>query len=355
MDKQTNRATLTTGLRVSDDLDALLSTEGQMAFVDYFVEARDRVEDRYYAEVDGDTTAHQRAMTLLGGFVKPLLGMQIANPQQFYSFLGRLTRWAWLSTSLGIYNDEINAIADPARRLLTAHVNTVDIAWDAAIRQQIKAETGGLLVEVGTGRGNSIIRLAYLLPQTKVVSITITPEQADISTALAKDLGADNVEVRLGDIFDPDITKDLVGKADAVTAIEVNGHFTHERKTEGMCIMGQMLKTGAPLSLVDLSVPKPTTGFRMHYAESNTWYHPTTQQYLAAIEAAGVRLEKYVKYTPSMIQSFLDTQLSMRSHRARLRQEFGAVVAAIWPEVMGTAYLWSSRIADYGHFQGRKQ
>ncbi len=355
MQKQTRQTALVTGLRVSEDIDALLSTEGQMAFVDYFVEARDRVENRYYAELDAGTTRRERTTALMRGFINPLIGKPIANPEAFYSFMERLTRWVWLSVSLGIYNNEINAIQDPARRLLVSNVNTVDVAWDAAIRQQIKAEKGGLLVEIGTGRGNSIIRLAYLLPQTKVVSITICPEQAHIASALAKELGADNVEVRLGDIFDPDTTKDLVGKADAVTAIEVTGHFPRERKSEGMAVMGQMLKSGAPLSLIDLALPKPAKGFRKYYCDANTWLTGTYEEFLTALEAADVGLTKYVKYTPSMFKTMVDTTLSLRAHRDHLRQEFGPLIATIWPEIPKTLYLLTLKTADYLHFLCRKQ
>jgi len=130
-----------------------------------------------------------------------------------------------LSISIGVYDSEIHAVPDTARRLILAQVNTVDTTWRPAVSRLADLGGKGLIVEVGTGRGNSVARLATLLPEARIVSITISPEQHEIVRELVRELGLTNVEVRRGDIFDPTVTADLVGQADAVGAIEVILHF----------------------------------------------------------------------------------------------------------------------------------
>ncbi|MBZ0277342.1 MAG: class I SAM-dependent methyltransferase, partial [Anaerolineae bacterium] len=223
-------------------------------FARQFVAARDKVEAVYYAEADRSMTAGQRTSKFLGALFNPIIGRPVKDAAHFYETFGRLMRQAWLSVSVGIYNGDIDAISEPATRLHTAQVNTIDLAWRPTV-STIPAD--GLIVEIGTGRGNSVARLARLFPQARIVTITISPEQKAIADKVVAELGLTNVEIRCGDIFDPSVTDDLVGQADAVGAIEVTGHFPHERKGEGIGMFARMLKPGATLSLLDSALRQP--------------------------------------------------------------------------------------------------
>ncbi len=225
-----------------------LDLRGKLEFADWFIPARDGVEAQRYAVSDEHTSPGERARTFLGAVVDPMLGRPVRDAEQFYQTYGRLMRWAWLSISLGIYDDEIQRIEDAARRLIAAQVHTVDTAWRPAMTRLAHQGQDALIVEVGTGQGNSIARLAQLFPRARIVSITVSPEQQEVVQGLVTRLGLKSVEVRLGDIFDPAVTSDLVRKADAVGAIEVALHFPHNQKTDGIQRMARLLKPGAPLS-----------------------------------------------------------------------------------------------------------
>lgn len=348
--------TVLTGLQAPPQLQERMTAEQQLAFASYFIAARDKVEDAYYAELDRRVPPRQRMVKFAWAMIKPLLGRPINDPEQFYETYGRLMRRAWLSISVGVYNDAIHAIPDPARRLLAGQVNTVDIAWEAAVSRLLHNGQDGLLVDVGTGRGNSIVRLCYLLPRVRVISITISPEQAEIADQIVRELGLENrVEVRLGDVFDPAITRDLAGKADGVTAIEVAGHFPHERKAEGIAIMARMLRPSAPLSLIDTAVARPVSRIMRSYMENQGWYVGTPEGYLSAFEDSGVTLAQWVTHTRQMVPSLVDSTRVLRSLRGRLREEFGPIVAALWPETPQRGYMPAFKMIDYVHILGVKR
>jgi cyclopropane fatty-acyl-phospholipid synthase-like methyltransferase len=327
-----------------------LSLDEKRNFARSFVAARDAVEGDYYAGIDKTVSAQQRTRRFLGALIDPAIGRSVRDVEAFYQTFGRLMRWAWLSVSVGIYSPEIGALDDVAQRLHIAQVNTVDTAWRLAYALQ-KPQ---LIVEIGTGRGNSIARLAQLFPQAQIVSITISPEQCEISRQLMQTLGVTNVEVRLGDLFDEGVTADLVGAADAVTAIEVTGHFAHERKAQGIGFMARLLKPGAPLSLLDSSLRKPLPPMLVNYYTNQKWYFGTREVYLGALQAAGLTPIAYIDYAQDTLQTFIDTTTVLRRHRARLREEFGGFMALVWPELPHTVYLSTVKMLDYVHIVGVK-
>jgi cyclopropane fatty-acyl-phospholipid synthase-like methyltransferase len=328
-----------------------LSIEGKRAFAEDFVRVRDEVETEYYAEVDRVVSGATRTRQFLGALFRPAIGRKVKDAEQFYQTYGRLMRWAWLSISIGIYDDGIHAITDPAGRLHTAQVNTVDTAWQAALAC---APEDGLFVEVGTGRGNSIARLAQLRPRARVISITISPEQAQIAGKIAQKLGASNVEIRRGDIFDPAVTQDLQGQADAVTAIEVTGHFPHDMKAKGIAMLAAMLKAGAPLTLMDSALPKPINPMLESYYTNQSWYFGKREMYLNGYEAASVTPTGYLDYSQNTLQTFIDSTTVLRAHRPQLRQEFGFIMAAMWPELPKAVYLPTVKQIEYAHVVGVK-
>ncbi len=346
-----DQAAFDTTFPVPGRIQQALSLDGKQAYIEEFVSARDEVEDAYYSEVDRHSTPAQRTRKFLSALVNPAIGRPVEDAEQFYETFGRLMRRAWLSISVGIYTGPIASLPDAALRLHTAQTNTVDLAWQAALA---RAPKKGLLVEVGTGRGNSVVRLARLLPGVRIVSITISPEQARIVQALAEKLKLRNVEIRQGDIFDPATHTDLLGKADAVTAIEVTGHFPHERKGAGVAIFASLLKRGGTLSIMDTSVDHPLPKAMRSYYENQSWYFGTRRGYLEAFERAGAPPAAYIDHSRDVLQTFPDTTEVLRAHRAGLRREFGPVMALAWPELPRTVYLRAVQQSNYNHIVGIK-
>ena len=330
------------------------SIEGKRQFADYFVSIRDQVELDYYFESDQTTSAVERSNAFLKAVIAPALGQSVEDPERFYQTFGRLMRWAWLSLSVGIYDDDIRKIADAAKRLHMAQVNTVDITWKHAMDC---VPRGGLIVEIGTGRGNSIARLAQLRPDVQIVTITISPEQAAIAKGIVNRLGTNNIEVRRGDMLDPATTADLIGQANAVGAIEVAGHFPIEKKAEGIHLMSQMLQPGGSISMVDTAEDDATKlpSLLESYYTNQSWYFGTHEIYQKALETAEIDIVAYTDYTANILQTFTDTTQVLRQHRSQLKSEFGWVMSRLWPEIPATAYYQTVKQIDYVHILGIKR
>jgi SAM-dependent methyltransferase len=334
------------------DLQSQYGLAGKKSFAAAFTAARDRVENAYYAVADAKTTPGRRSRKFLGAMVTPILGRPMRDAEQFYQTFGRLMRGAWLSISAGLYDEEIQAVADIRQRLLLAQVNTVDQTWRPAVSRIAAGGGNGLIVEVGTGRGNSIARLARLLPETRIVSFTISPEQHEIATAVAREMGLRNVEVRLGNILDPAESADLAGQADAVGAIEVVLHFPTDQKVSGMASMTRLLKNGAPLCILDSAIAKPLSSFAERYYANQSIYFGLREQYFELFERAGLSATAYIDHTPDMNQTFKESTVVLRGLRAQLRREFGSAMSLFWPEVPGTVYVKTLKNVRYVHVVG---
>lgn len=326
------------------------SLEGKRAFARSFMEIRNAVEDEHYAKLDQESSPGERTRKFLGAMVNPIIGKPMRDAEHFYQTFGRLMRFAWLSISVGLYDEAIQAIPDTAERLILAQVHTVDTNWRPAV-SQIAAKNGGrgLIVEVGTGRGNSVARLAQLLPETRIVSVTISPEQHKIVSETMRRMNLHNVEVRLGDIFDPTVTDDLVGQADAAGAIEVVLHFPKEKKLQGMQMLTRLLKPDAPMCIIDSAIAKPLSAFSERYYANQSIYFGLREQYFRLFDEANLEPTSYVDYTPDMNQAFKETTTVLRARRAQLRAEFGRVMSWLWPEVPGTIYIQTLKNIRYVH------
>ena len=352
----TDRTAFAQHFPLSADLEAKFSLQGKQAFLDAFLPVRNRVESEYYAAADLMTTPGERTRKFFSAQLNPIIGKPIANVEQFYQTFGRLMRYAWLSLSVGLYDSEIQAIPDIERRLLLAQVNNVDINWRAAVSHIDQHLSGkGTIVEVGTGRGNSAIRLALMLPLTQIISVTISPEQYEIVSAIVREMGLSNLEVRLADIFDPASTQDLIGRADAAGAIEVVLHFPTARKLEGMRRLTDLLKPSSPFSIVDSSIEKPLSAFAERYYANQSIYFGLREQYFAVFDDANLDPAVYVDYTPDMKQAFRETSVILRKYRQQLRQEFGAILGTLWPEIPGTLYIQTLKNVRYVHAVGIKR
>jgi cyclopropane fatty-acyl-phospholipid synthase-like methyltransferase len=322
---------------------------GKAEFADVFTAARDEVEEAYYAAADRLTTPGARSRRFLAAMINPMIGRPMRDAEEFYQTFGRLMRRAWLSVSLGMYDPEIEAVADTARRLALAQVNTVDTNWLPAVSRVAGAAGAGLIVEVGTGRGNSVARLATLLPRARIVSITISPEQHEIAEAVVRTMGLTNVEIRRGDIFDPGVTEDLVGQADAVGAIEVVLHLPAEMKAAGMGMMTRLLKPNGALCLVDTAIAKPLGAFAVRYYANQSVHFGLREQYFALFEDAGLTPVAYVDHTPGMNRTFRETTQVLRTFRPQLRAEFGPAMSGLWPEIPARVYLRTIKNLRYVH------
>ncbi len=332
-----------------DALEAQFTLAGRRDFAQKFIAARNKVESAYYEQADQKTTPSERSRKFLGAMLDPIIGKPMRDTEQFYQTFGRLMRWAWLSISVGLYDDDIQQVKDIAERLILAQVNTVDTNWRPAV-SQIAARGGiGTIVEVGTGRGNSITRLATLLPNARIVSVTISPEQYEITTGIVREMGLSNVEVRLGDIFDPATTADLVGKADAVGAIEVVLHFPTARKLEGMQQMARLLKPGGALCIIDSAIAQPLSAFAERYYANQSIYFGLREQYFTLFQEANLTPECYVDYTPDMNQAFKESTQILRRFRPQLKQEFGTLMSWLWPEIPGSVYIQTLKNVRYVH------
>lgn len=337
-------------------LEEHFTVAGKQTFAKAFIEVRNAVEDEYYAKVDQTVSPGERTRQFLAAMVNPIIGKPMRDAEQFYQTFGRLMRSAWLSISVGLYDEAIQAIKDTAERLIIAQVHTVDTNWRPAVSQIANNKGGrGLIVEVGTGRGNSVTRLAQLLPETRIVSVTISPEQHQIVSEIVKRMNLTNVEVRLGDIFDPAVTEDLIGQADAVGAIEVVLHFPKPKKLEGMQMMTRLLKPGAPLCIIDSAIAKPLSAFSERYYANQSIYFGLREQYFRLFDEAALKPTCYVDYTPDMNQAFKETTKVLRTHRAQLKTEFGLLMSWLWPEVPGSVYIQTLKNIRYVHAVGIKQ
>lgn len=282
--------------------------------MDTFVAARNKVESVYYAAADLISSPSERTSKFFAAQFNPIIGKPMRDPEHFYQTYGRLMRWAWQSISVGLYDDDIQAVEAVERRLLLAQVNNVDTNWRAAV-SHIEQNLGGkgLIVEVGTGRGNSVTRLAMMLPNTRIVSLTISPEQHEIVTAIVGELGLSNVEVRRADIFDPASTMDLLGQADATGSIEVVLHFPTDWKLEGMRHMTDMLKPGSPFSIVDSSIANPLSNFSERYYANQSIYFGLREQYFAAFQDADLTPIAYVDYIDDLNQTMRETSRAAKT------------------------------------------
>jgi predicted O-methyltransferase YrrM len=327
---------------------------GKKQFAELFIAARDKVEDAYYAVADQRTTPGARSRKFLGATLNPIIGRPMRDAEEFYQTYGRLMRLAWLSISVGLYDPEIAAVPDTAERLILAQVNNVDTTWLPAVSRVAGSGEPGLIVEVGTGRGNSVTRLATLLPQARIVSITISPEQHEIVQDIVREMGLTNVEVRRGDIFDAEVTADLVGQADAVGAIEVVLHFPAAKKLTGMQMMTRLLKPGSPLCITDSAIAKPLSAFSKRYYANQSIYFGLREQYFELFENADLTPVSYVDHTPDMIRAFKESTQVLRGLRPQLRREFGRTMSWLWPEVPGTVYNQTLKNIRYVHTVGTK-
>jgi predicted O-methyltransferase YrrM len=352
----TDRAAFRARFPLPPALEERYALAGKQQFLEGFIPVRDVIEDAYYAEADQRTTPSVRTRKFLGALVNPIIGRPMRDAEHFYQTFGRLMRRAWLSISLGLYDDAIEGVQDTARRLLLAQLHTVDTNWRPAVSHIASAHQGrGLIVEVGTGRGNSVARLATLLPDTRIVSITISPEQHELVSRLAQKLGLKNVEIRRGDLLDPSLTEDLAGQADAVGAIEVVLHFPTARKPEAMQRLARMLKPGAPLCFIDTSIARPLSALAERYYANQSIYFGLREQYFELFEQAAIAPVSYVDYTPDLNRGFKESTQVLRRFRPQLRQEFGRVMSWLWPEVPGTVYVRTLKNLRYVHVVGIKR
>ena len=327
-------------------LEEHLTLDGQMRFARRYVKARDAVEEEFYADLDALIPARKRMRTFLAAMIRPAIGRAVRDPAEFYETFGRLMRRAWLSLSLGIYTDEIDRMPEPSLRLHTAQVNTVDTAWRPALA---RVPADGLLVEIGTGRGNSVARMAELLPEARMVSITVSPEQVAIARGVARQVGADRAEVRLGDLLDESASRDLWGQADAVTAIEVTGHLAPEQKGPGIAMLARLLRPGGVLSIVDTALIRPMHPWLERYLANQCWYLGNEAGYLTALEDAGVEPVGYVDHTARMLRTFTDSTIVLREYRDDIVREFGRLVGTVWPELPERVYLRTAASFAYVH------
>ncbi len=357
MDSQliTDRAAFRARFPLPPELEARYALAGKQEFTRLFIPARDAVEADYYALADQRTTPSARTRKFLGAMVNPIIGRPMRDAEHFYQTYGRLMRWAWLSISLGLYDEAIQGVRDTAQRLLLAQVHTVDTNWRPAVSHIANAHQGrGLIVEVGTGRGNSVTRLATLLPETRIVSLTISPEQHELVTGIVRKLGLKNVEIRRGDLLDPSMTGDLVGQADAVGAIEVVLHFPPARKLEAMQRLARMQKPGAPMCFIDTAAASPLSPLaERYYANQSIWFG-LREQYFQLFEQAAISPVSYVDYTPDLNQAFRESTQVLRQLRPQLRKDFGRVMSWLWPEVPGTVYVRTLKNLRYVHVVGIK-
>ncbi|TDD20135.1 hypothetical protein E1287_41590, partial [Actinomadura sp. KC06] len=210
-----------------------LTTEGQMRFLGKFLPVRSEViYDFYHTSRDGHKTKRSITRNFRAAIRLVVGGFNETVPELYRLYYNRLFSTIWLALNWGPYTQEIKKLPDPQLRIYISQINSVDLCWQPAVEN---APEGGLFVEVGTGLSDGWARIASLKPHARIVSITFERDQAEIARRIAKKLGlADRVTIRTGDIFDPATTRDLIGVADAVTAMGVIAHFPPQRKAEGL-------------------------------------------------------------------------------------------------------------------------
>lgn len=335
----------------------LSSLDSQLSFLEEFIQSRDVVEGKYYAKTDSQLTDSGRMWRFLQAMINPLIGRPVRDAEDFYATYGRLMHHCWLSLSLGIYNEQVQCLESPIQRLHCAQVNTVDITWHPLV-QQIQAiypEGGGILLEVGSGRGNSIARVAQQLKNTRIITITISPEQQEIVQAVAEEMMLPNVEVRLGNILDPALTADLRGQVDGVGSIEVICHLQGQQKWDGIKLMADLLKPGGRLSIVDGEVTGKLSQFLHNYYANQSCYLNGCEDVVHAFENAQIKLEHRHNYIDGVFPTFADSTLVLKEKRDILKKEFGSIVSWLWPQVpqiysstmreMGYMHSWGTRLA----------
>ncbi|MBD0746749.1 cyclopropane-fatty-acyl-phospholipid synthase family protein [Streptomyces sp. CBMA152] len=308
--------------------EGFLTVEGQQRFLDLFLPVRNEVIHDFYHPPGGSkdqqsmTQKLRAAVRILGGGAKETVA------EMYRLHFNHLFSTIWLALDWGPYTPEIRKIADPLRRLHLSQVNSVDTCWQPAVEA---APEDGLLVELGTGLSDGWARLALLMPHARIVSITIERDQAEMARRIADKLGlSDRVEIRVGDIFDPATTHDLIGAADAITAMGVIPHFPPPRKAEGLRRMAATLKPGAPLLIFDAYSTRPFSRFMARALASTQSWYPTREDFRTALDQAGLSLTRFDTHPP---QSCLPIADDTRTND-QLRQEFGPLIAWLFPKIV---------------------
>jgi methyltransferase family protein len=309
--------------------DSFLTIEGQRRFLDTFLPIRNQViHDFYHSPGNGLPTGQDRrqnlraAIRLLGG------GADETVPDIYRLYYNRLFSAIWLALNWGPYTEEIRQLTDPQLRVYHSQLNSVDTCWQPAVED---APDDGLLVEIGTGLSDGWARIALLKPHINIVSITIESDQAEIARSIADRLDvADRVQIRVGDIYDPDTTSDLAGRADAVTAMGVLPHLPDARKAEGLSAMASMLKPEAPLLIFDGYRVRPFRHYMTRALASNRSPYPSSEEFTTALNDAGLSLTRFDTYTAeSCLQIAADTRTT-----PQLRREVGPVIAWLFTRVV---------------------
>jgi len=139
-------------------------------------------------------------------------------------------RGAWLSISAGLYDEEIQAVADIRQRLLLAQVNTVDQTWRPAVSRIAAGGGNGLIVE-GRNRPRQLDR-----PPGQTAAgdpHRVFHHQPRAARDRHGGGPGDGTAQRRGTPRQhprPAVSADLAGQADAVGAIEVVLHFPTDQK-----------------------------------------------------------------------------------------------------------------------------
>ncbi|MFF3110875.1 SAM-dependent methyltransferase [Kitasatospora sp. NPDC057904] len=306
-----------------------LTLDGQKRFLDAFLPVRNQVIRDFYRDGGSGHDASRSpgrkwraALRLLG-----TRGDETV-PELYRLYYNRLFSAIWLALNWGPYTPEIRAVADPLLRIHLSQVNSVDTCWKPAVES---APADGLLVEVGTGLSDGWARIALLMPQVRIVSITIERDQAEIGRRIAGELGlADRVRFRVGDIFSPGTTRDLAGRADAVTAMGVIPHFPPPRKAEGLRAMGAMLKPGAPLLLFDAYRTRSFSRFMDRALISSLSWYPARADFRKALDEAGLSPVRFDIHQAETCLQFADDTRSTDV----LREEFGPFIAWLFPRIV---------------------
>ncbi|WP_406346763.1 SAM-dependent methyltransferase [Streptomyces sp. NBC_00648] len=308
--------------------EGFLALEGQIRFLETFLPVRNAaIHDFYHTPRDDLEIRPSRrqqlraALRLLGN------GTGETVPELYRLYYNRLFSTIWLALNWGPYTPEIRQIADPQQRMYLSQVHSVDTCWQPAVQS---APEDGLLVEIGTGLSDGWARIALLMPKVKLVSLTIEADQAEMARSIAARLGvADRVEVRVGDLFDPATTRDLVGTADAVTAMGVIPHFPPPRKADGLRAMAALLKPGAPLLIFDAYRTTDFSRFMARALLSSLSWYPAEKDFRSALDDAGLSLLRFDAHPAASCLPFADDIHTTD----QLREEFGPLVARLFPRI----------------------
>ncbi|WP_030241918.1 class I SAM-dependent methyltransferase [Streptomyces sp. NRRL S-350] len=309
--------------------DGFLTLEGQQRFLDTFLPVRNRVLREFYHGPRTRDRAPRTAAPAWRAAIR-LLGTRTDEtvPELYRLYYNRLFAAIWLALNWGPYTPAIRQLPDPLQRIHLSQVNSVDTCWRPAVES---APPDGLLVEVGTGLSDGWARLALLMPQARIVTITIERDQAEIGRRIARELGLhDRVRFRVGDVFSPGTTQDLAGQADAVTAMGVIPHFPPPRKAEGLRAMAAMLKPGSPLLVFDAYRTRPFSPFMRRALISSLSWYPSGADFRTALDEAGLRPLRFDIHPPAHCLPFADDTRAT----AALREEFGPLIAWTFPRIV---------------------